>query len=418
MKCINKMRLLCLCGIAAVFMSGCGQTVVSYDNPYDIYSTSADYGLASEGAGSEKTYFSQNLCVADDVNIGNDTTDSQVAEGAGTFNLATNTVTYAQNIYEKLYPASTTKILTAYIALKYGNLEDYVTVSENAADQASDSSVCGLKAGDVVQLKDLLYGMMLKSGNDAAIAIAEHIGGSVEGFADMMNQEALAMGASRSHFVNPNGLPDENHYTSVYDLYLIFQNAVQDQTFLDIISTMSYDVVYTDVNGAGVERTWENTNQYLTGKEKAPEGITVVGGKTGTTGAAGYCLVLYSYNASGHHSVTAASGNIVYLDKSQKHMYELNNKVRLINVMDYPIDNCDEFLGFLCGIVSQDHDLEEMYLDSFLTIAFAETDDEIQHAIEKLDIISEKYNVKFILSVSRDESRLPECAKAKIVISL
>jgi hypothetical protein len=119
-----------------------------------------------------------------------------------------------------------------------------------------------------------------------------------------------------------------------------------------------------------------------------------------------------------NHSVIAASGNIVYLDKSQKHMYELNNKVRLINVMDYPIDNCDEFLGFLCGIVSQDHDLEEMYLDSFLTIAFAETDDEIQHAIEKLDIISEKYNVKFILSVSRDESRLPECAKAKIVISL
>lgn len=119
-----------------------------------------------------------------------------------------------------------------------------------------------------------------------------------------------------------------------------------------------------------------------------------------------------------NHSVATASGNIVYLDKSQKHMYELNNKVRLINVMDYPIDNCDEFLGFLCGIVSQDHDLEEMYLDSFLTIAFAETDDEIQHAIEKLDIISEKYNVKFILSISRDESRLPECAKAKIVISL
>ena len=119
-----------------------------------------------------------------------------------------------------------------------------------------------------------------------------------------------------------------------------------------------------------------------------------------------------------NHSVAAASGNIVYLYKSQKHMYDLNNKVRLINVMDYPIDNCDEFLGFLCGIVSQDHDLEEMYLDSFLTIAFAETDDEIQHAIEKLDIISEKYNVKFILSVSRDESRLPECAKAKIVISL
>lgn len=119
-----------------------------------------------------------------------------------------------------------------------------------------------------------------------------------------------------------------------------------------------------------------------------------------------------------NQSVLAANGNIVYLDKSQKHMYELNNKVRLINVTDYPIDNCDQFLGFLCGIISQDNDLEEMYLDSFLTIASIETDEEIQHAIEKLDIISEKYNVTFILSVSRDESKLPECAKAKIVISL
>ena len=116
-------------------------------------------------------------------------------------------------------------------------------------------------------------------------------------------------------------------------------------------------------------------------------------------------------------SVASASGNIVYLDKSQKHMYELNNKVRLINVMDYPVENCDEFLGFICGIVSQDHDLQEMYLDSFLTIANIE-DGQINHAIEKLDIISEKYNVKFVLSVSRNEADLPECAKAKIIVSL
>ena len=117
-------------------------------------------------------------------------------------------------------------------------------------------------------------------------------------------------------------------------------------------------------------------------------------------------------------SVAAVSGNIVYLDKSQKHMYELNNKVRLINVTDYPIDNCDEFLGFICGIVSQDNDLEEMYLDSFLTISGIDTEEEISHAIQKLDVISEKYNVKFVLSISRDVSQLPECAKAKIVISL
>ncbi|MDD6037302.1 MAG: twitching motility protein PilT [bacterium] len=116
-------------------------------------------------------------------------------------------------------------------------------------------------------------------------------------------------------------------------------------------------------------------------------------------------------------SVKSASGNIVYLDKSQKHMYELNNKVRLINVTDFPITNCDEFLGFICGIVSQDHDLQEMYLDSFLTIASI-SDDLLNHAIEKLDIISEKYNVKFVLSVSKNEADLPECAKAKIIVSL
>ena len=117
-------------------------------------------------------------------------------------------------------------------------------------------------------------------------------------------------------------------------------------------------------------------------------------------------------------TIETATGTIVYLDKSQKHMYELSNKVRLINVADYPISNCDEFLGFLCGIISQDNDLEEMYLDSFLTIASIETNDEICHAIKKLDEISEKYNVKFVLSVSKDEADLPECAKAKIVISL
>ncbi len=118
-----------------------------------------------------------------------------------------------------------------------------------------------------------------------------------------------------------------------------------------------------------------------------------------------------------NEAVLAVNGNIVYLDKSQKHMYELSNKVRLVNVTDFPITNCDEFMGFICGIVSQDHDLEELYLDSFLTIANMK-DDEISRSIEKLDIISEKYHVKIVLSVSKDADELPECAKAKIIVSL
>ena len=116
-------------------------------------------------------------------------------------------------------------------------------------------------------------------------------------------------------------------------------------------------------------------------------------------------------------AVAAANGNIVYLDKSRKHMYELNNKVRLVNATDYPLTTCDEFMGFICGIISQDNDLEELYLDSFLTIANLK-DGEICHAIEKLDTISEKYNIKIVLSISKNEADLPECAKEKIVISL
>lgn len=111
------------------------------------------------------------------------------------------------------------------------------------------------------------------------------------------------------------------------------------------------------------------------------------------------------------------SGSIAYLDKSTKHMYELNNKVRLIDVSRYMIENADEFLGFVCGIISQDHDLEQMYFDSFLKIAVLE-DKDISAVIEKLDRLSDFFQVDFILSVSMDESELPEAVKDKIIVSL
>ena len=111
------------------------------------------------------------------------------------------------------------------------------------------------------------------------------------------------------------------------------------------------------------------------------------------------------------------SGSIAYLDKSTKHMYELNNKVRLIDVSRYMIENESEFLGFVCGIISQDHDLEQMYFDSFLKIAVLEGRD-ISAVVEKLDRMSDFFQVDFILSVSMDESELPEAVKDKIIVSL
>lgn len=115
--------------------------------------------------------------------------------------------------------------------------------------------------------------------------------------------------------------------------------------------------------------------------------------------------------------VKETKGNIVYLDKSTKHMYELNNKVRLIDVSQYMITNHDEFVGFICGIVSQDHDLEQMFLDSFLKNACLENED-ITPVIEKLEKISQNYGIDFVLSVSMDESELPEALKSKIIVSL
>ena len=116
-------------------------------------------------------------------------------------------------------------------------------------------------------------------------------------------------------------------------------------------------------------------------------------------------------------AVKSANGSIVYLDKSDKHMYELSNKIRLINVNEYLITNQDEFLGFISGIVSQDHDLEEMYLDSFLKIAHLEGND-IVPAINKLNSLGEKFGVTFVLSVSADEADLPEAVKPYIIVSL
>ncbi len=115
--------------------------------------------------------------------------------------------------------------------------------------------------------------------------------------------------------------------------------------------------------------------------------------------------------------VKAAKGSIVYLDKSNKHMYELSNKIRLVNVRDYYIENCNEFIGFICGIVSGNHDLQSIYLDSFLKIAYI-NDDNFESVFSKLDKISEVFNVDLILSISLNCDQLPEIMKKNVIVSL
>ena len=118
-----------------------------------------------------------------------------------------------------------------------------------------------------------------------------------------------------------------------------------------------------------------------------------------------------------NENVKEATGNVVYLDKNIKHMFELSNKIRLINTSDYPLDTYDAFLGFVCGLISQDHDLEAMYLDSFLTISSV-TDDYVGYVLSKLNDISSKFNVNFVISISMDADTLPEEFRDNIITSL
>lgn len=117
-------------------------------------------------------------------------------------------------------------------------------------------------------------------------------------------------------------------------------------------------------------------------------------------------------------AVSTATGNVVYLDKSSKHMYELKNSIRLIDESEYPINNTDEFVGFVCGIVSQDHDLEELYFDSFKDVAFIKDTEQIATVLTKLEKISEQFKVKFTVSISIDGAQVPEEFKSSVIVSL
>lgn len=253
------------------------------------------------------TLFAQDLCVTSlEVTLDGFQPDSSL-HAAGLFDLGQEEVVCGYQIFDRLYPASTTKVMTAYLALKYGNLDDVVTVSANAADRNWDESVAGLLAGDTLTLYDLVCGLMICSGNDCGTAIAEHISGSEEAFAELMNKEAAELGATGTHFVNPHGLHDENHYTTAYDLYLIFNAAVKDQRFLDIISMDSYSTDIMRADGT-VNVVWEPTNYYSAGLATPPEGVRVLGGKTGTTDQAGNCVILYDETAEGSPYISVIMG--------------------------------------------------------------------------------------------------------------
>ena len=189
-----------------------------------------------------------------------------------------NTILVGKNENQKKKMASTTKIMTALVVIEHTNLSDTVEISKKAA--STGGSRLGLKTGDKITVSDLLYGLMMRSGNDAAVALAEHIAGSISGFADLMNEKANSLGLSNTHFVTPHGLDEDEHYTTAYELALLSNYAMNNEIFAKIVGTKNYTITIN-----GYPKTLTNTNELL-GALNGVYGI-----KTGFTNGANRCLV-------------------------------------------------------------------------------------------------------------------------------
>lgn len=258
--------------------------------------------LASDPLSAEKRFqadpLSSDLCVGEtSVPLNDISFSSQVK--AGLFDLDHKKVLFAQNMYDQVYPASITKIMTALLAMEYNQPDTQVTITEEDLSLEEGSQMSGLQVGDTVTMDQLFHALMIYSANDAAMAITRQVGGSVDHFVQMMNEKAASLAMTGTHFANPHGLHDENHYTTAYDVYLMLHAAYQHTEFQNTMSMSSYTLNMTHADGTTGTIYLSSTDKYLTGEKNAPENVTVLGGKTGTTDEAGSCLALVSQNAYG-----------------------------------------------------------------------------------------------------------------------
>lgn len=207
-------------------------------------------------------------------------------------NNSTNELVMGENAFERIYPASITKIMTALLVLERGNLSDTVTVTEPIVLNDPLAVSLELQVGDQITVNELMHGMLITSANDHAVMLGRYVAGSDSAFVDLMNQRAAELGATHTHFVNPNGLHAAEHYTTAYDLYLIFQALIQHEEFRAIAEIPQYTIHYTDGEGNEKEAPITNSNLFISQNYSTPEGITVLAGKTGTTNEAGSCLII------------------------------------------------------------------------------------------------------------------------------
>ena len=219
-----------------------------------------------------------------------------MADSAVLMNADSGEILYDKNMDKQQFPASTTKIMTALLAIEKLDMSDTVTVSRKAADVVVEGANLDCKYGEVFEVRDLVYGLLLHSANEMAVVLAEAVSGNISDFAELMNERAEEIGCEHTHFVTPHGLPDERHVTTAYDLALIAREAMENETFAEVVSTSSYTIPQTNLSA---EREIKNSNFMLyknsmleINGEKRPykyEGLKGI--KTGYTNAAQGCLV-------------------------------------------------------------------------------------------------------------------------------
>ena len=237
------LRLFALVITAMTVMTGCKNETSAVMKGLSIENNIAyDYVLSSSLSTAKG--FASELGVSA---AGSANTEEGVlsASAAILVDITKGEVLYQKNPHLKLYPASTTKVLTGMVALENADLDKLAAIDESIKIDEDNVWICDFRVGDVVTLEQALYGAIVNSGNDAAIIVATTVAGSVSAFSDLMNKRALEIGATNSHFVNPHGLTNEQHYTTAYDLYLIFNEAIKNDEFVKIASTVKYSTSFT-----------------------------------------------------------------------------------------------------------------------------------------------------------------------------
>lgn len=281
--------------LLAAVLSACASEEIPLS--YGTLQANDSFSIDADETQTQITLFASDLCAA-----AGDITDGSAAavdglNAACIYDINHEEVLYSYQANERLNPASLTKIMTALLVMENCSMDDVVLIGDVTINE-DGVQLFNLKAGDRITVQNLLYVTLVYSANDAALALAQYVAGSEDAFAEMMNERALQLGATNTHFVNPHGLSHAEHYTTAYDLYLIFNAAVKYDIFRQIINTTSYTVEYTLADGTQSSRDITTTNKFLSEVYDSPAGVSVIGGKTGSTMAAGKCIILYTADAA------------------------------------------------------------------------------------------------------------------------